>query len=403
MLALLPLLSALSAPAAEPTFTPAVQFRPRYAFDTGRDRAPGGEVSFVTHRARLGGTATLGDVSLRLVFQDVRAWGEELNTRRDFSADGIDLPIGVLSVSLGDVELRVGRDEIELFQERLVARAEWRQPGRHLDGGRALFTPEGASAEAAMMIVSDGDTFAFAAQDQVVADTGDALLGWVRGGIDRDGLLAQAIVLGDANQQVEGQELWRLTPGVHVEVGDGALKGQLEGYGQVGAVGDATTLAAWMVGARGTWAAADVALKPSVTLGYDGISGDADPADGRATTFNTLQGANHRYYGHIDIAMFSQGGIADGRGLHDARLDLAVKPAEAVTLKLDQHAFATMAGEAGLLATETDLHVVWKAAEGLTATAGGAAWLPLEDPTDPAELWAYVMLDAAWSGPTVGR
>ena len=402
MLTLIPLLSVLSASAADPTFTPAVQYRPRYAADTGRDRAAGGEVSFVTHRARLGGTAALGDVSVQLVFQDVRAWGEETNTRRDYSADGIDLPIGVLSWTVGDVELRVGRDEIAVFQERLVARSVWRQPGRHLNGGRAIFTPDGASAEAAFMIVAEGDSLAFDLQDQVVAGSGDALMGWARGGIDRDGLLAQAIVLGDSNRLVEGAELWRLTPGLHVEVGDGALQGQLEGYGQVGAVGDTTTLAAWMLGLRGTWVATDVALKPSVTVGYDAISGDADPTDDRNTVFNTLQGANHRYYGHIDIAMFSQGGIADGRGLHDARLDLAVKPAEGVTLKLNQHAFATMTG-GGMLATETDLHVVWKAAEGLTATTGGAAWLPLEDPTDPAELWAYVMLDAAWSGPTFGR
>ena len=94
----LQVLSTPLAHAADPQVLPEVQFRPRMEADTGRDFTAGqGDVVFVTHRARLGATVLWPRVSTRLVFADSRAWGEELDTRRDFAADGLDLPIGTFT------------------------------------------------------------------------------------------------------------------------------------------------------------------------------------------------------------------------------------------------------------------------------------------------------------------
>ena len=51
----------------------------------------------------------------------------------------------------------------------------------------------------------DGDTFAFSTQDQVVANTGDVTIGWLRGGLDREGARLHG-ASGRGVRLVEGPE-----------------------------------------------------------------------------------------------------------------------------------------------------------------------------------------------------
>ena len=406
---LLVLASVLSGSAAlgqeveAPVIVPEAQFRPRYEWDTGRDGVAGqGQVSYTTHRARLGATMMWDDFSVRLVFQDVRAWGEELDTRRDFSADGMDLAIGVFQWSLAEpLTLTVGREEVSLLDERLVARAGWRQPGRHFDGLRLTWDDDRWEVEGAAYIARDGSEFNFANTDQVRPGPGNQTLSWLRGGYATDTATAQALVVLDSRTEVEGSEIMRWTPGVFLKGQRGILKGRLEGYAQLGSVeGGDGDIRAWMVGAEGT-VSPDMGGKPSFTLGYDVLSGDSDPDDDTLEAFDAIRGANHRYYGHSDIAYFLQGGRSDNRGLHNPYLRVQGEAADKLTVRLDQHLFAPQQAQGGpaMIAAETDLEVRYQVHPALALSAGGSTWTPVGGNDGPTEGWMWLMLDVGGRGP----
>ncbi len=397
----LPLALAL---AADPSFTPEAQFRPRFEADSGRDFVAGtGNVAYITHRARLGGTLALGTVEARLVFQDVRAWGEETDTRRDFDGEGIDLGIGTVTWRPHDhVALVLGRQELSIHHERLIARANWRQPGRRFDGARLAWQDDSRVAEIGAFLVVDSDAFLFATQDQVVSTPGgDQTLWFARGGRETDTMTAQATVVVDSRQEVVDAEVLRITPGAFVEGSSGIWKGHVEGYGQLGTVaGGARSVQAGMVVASG-FVAPEVGTKPVIGLTYALLSGDGDPDDDVVTHFDTVRGANHRHYGNQDIATFFRGGAVGGQGLHDPFLTLAIRPMDTVQVKLDQHLFAPAAGDPWL-ALEPDLSAKVALHEALGLTVGASVWAQVSDPDLPLEQFAYLMLDAVLKGPKLG-
>ncbi len=406
---MLSLLTSLATPAAAadhaPVFIPELQYRPRFETDSGRDRLPGeGGVAYVTHRARLGASLRWGPVQTRIVFQDVRAWGEELDTRRDFSGDGIDLAIGTLTWTPSDRwALTLGREEVSLLDERLVARAGWRQPGRHFDGGRVTYADGRWAAEVAGYLVIDGDDFQFATQDQVEPGRGDQTLWWARGGLETQDSVAQLLATVDDRRQVENEEVFRVTPGVFVKHRQGPIRTRFELYGQFGSVlGGDVAVRAGLLGAQVAFAP-DWTASPSLTLSYDGMTGEGNGGDGVFTSFDTLRGANHRYYGNLDYAMYFRGGPATGEGLHDPHIGLGLRPTEAWSIQLDQHLMApAVARDEAWVALEPDLNVSFAPLDVLTITGGGAVWVEVHEPREPAEWFAYLMVDLNLRGPEIG-
>lgn len=396
-----------TAHAAEPEITPEIRFRPRLEADSGRDFTAGaGNVAFVTHRAQLGATIGWGPVSARVVFQDVRAWGEEADTRRDFAGDGIDLAVGTFTWRPHPhLTLVVGRDEVSLHEERLVARANWRQPGRRFDGARLIWEDGRWAAELAGFLAVDGDVRNFDTQDQVLPGTADQILAFARAGRQAEALTAQGVVVVDSRQEDPGNEVFRITPGAFVSGTRGPLRGHVEAYTQLGTrQGGAQRVSAWMLGVSATLAP-DHPTRPRLSLRYDALSGDRDPTDGVFTSFDTIRGANHRHYGHIDIATFFRGGGVEAQGLHDPHVELEVSPMPTLTFGLDQHLFAPAAvapGAARWIAVEPDLYARFEPHPAVTLSGGVSAWADLA-PRRPVELWAWCMLDVQLAGPTLRR
>jgi hypothetical protein len=397
-------LLASPAPAGEPVFTPELQFRPRFELDSGRDGDPSdGVVAFVTHRARLGASMEWGPITARLVVQDVRAWGEEIDTREDFSADGFDLAIGTLVWRPHDhVQLTLGREQVSLHDERLVAQARWRQPGRSFDGGRFTWANGTWAAEVAGYITIDGDNFQFDIQDQVEPARGDQTLSWVRGGLETEDTTAQLVVTLDDRRENEGNEVLRATPGFYLNGTRGIWSTQFDVYGQFGRIaGGDQAVRAGLVGVDLT-VAPDWPAAPRLSLAYDGMTGDGDLTDDVFTSFDTLRGANHRHYGILDYAVFFRGGPATAEGLHDPHLRVQLHPSETLAIHFDQHLFAPAVprGETWV-ALEPDLELFYRPYEVLTIRAGGSAWFEVGTPEAP-EWFGYLMIDVDLRGPEIG-
>lgn len=389
LLLCIPLASLAADPSPAVDFTPHAQVRPRVEMHTGKDGvSDNGNITMVTQRARLGATLASGDVKARIILQDVRAWGSELDTLGDPSADFFDAHEAWLRVGKAkNVQLTVGRQELALHEHRLIGTVDWAQQGRSFDAARVQGRTGDISGELAAALLAEGDLVGIEEKDSgLLIFRG----GWNPKADGKPGPnQADLVAIWDTNTALDRD---RQTVGVYAKGGNGAVKGRVEGYYQLGTVGTAD-IGAHMVGVSGTYTL-DVTGKPSLTLWYDRLSGDDDLTDGNLAAFDTLFATNHKFYGHMDIAAFAQGGAVDGRGLQDAAVKLAAKPAKGWKVNLDVHALmvaADQGGDAGL-GQEVDLWASYQATPHLGISAGGAMWLPATDLD--SDTWAWLQLDA---------
>lgn len=369
-----------------PSFDIALQVRPRMEFRSYQAADPDALAFAISERARVGLNLKLGPVTTFVQVQDVRIWGEEADTLKDFTAGGFDLHQGWLlwKVAPG-FRLQVGRQEINWQEQRLIGAVDWTQQGRSFDAAHLILGNEEKpwTAEAFVSVVGE--------KESAAAFWGkDAWLSGLRGGWGQKKSQVDVVYLMDTDGATER---YRHTAGLYARSGMGPLSGRLEGYVQAGNVGNSDILA-YMVGVQGTFAP-DVALQPQVTLWYDLLSGDSKPADSTLGAFATPFGTNHKFYGLMDIPCFTVACSADGQGLHDAALKLQIGPPKKWQLNLDAHLFALpspLSGQETILGEEVDLWGGVALRPGLGLKAGGSAFLR-SGGADP-EGWAWLMLDA---------
>jgi hypothetical protein len=385
---------ALTSLVAPPTFCQEVQVggqvRPRAEF---RDPTANGNDGFASMRVRAQVSATLPKhVRFLIQVQDVRFWGEESNTLSDFRADNFDLHQGyfeVRSAAEGGIGARIGRQEVNFGGQRLVGAVGWTQQGRAFDGLR------GSSQESWGTI----DVIAFKLAETTAPD------------IDHDaelvGAYAQVANIGGGSldfyglfNHESGQATTdQLTVGARLAGRVSGVVYRAEGTYQTGDRAD-VEVSAFMFGARvGT----TIGQTGSVTVWYDYLSGDDDPADDKIKVFDTLFATNHKFYGFADLFLnipVHTGGL----GLQDAALKGSVRPREDVTLNLDLHTFR-LAKDGGLgsqrLGEEIDFTGNYRFSPNLTATGGlsrvfsGEALEALGRLSDDMT-FAYLMLNATF-------
>ena len=370
----------ITAALAEPVvdLQPTLQVRPRIEAHTGKDGAAGGEALFVTQRSRLGLDATAGDVFGRVSVQDVRLWGTETSTIGDFVADAVDFHEAYLGWKPTEaLTIKAGRQEITFNEHRLVGSVNWTSQARSFDALKLSLDTGAFNADLAAVMMGE-NSGGLVDEDQVSV--------FLRAGVTPGD--ASAIDLISITDKQE--DFLRETVGVYAKGGTGILSGRIEGYGQLGNSGD-DAIMAWMVAAQGTLAP-ELAMKPKITLWYDLLSGDDDATDGTQSAFNTLYATNHKFYGHMDVMAFRLGAMADGRGLHDGALKLGLKPTDTLSLNLDAHVYAAMAGDDGLIGEELNLWLGVPLAKHLKLAAGGAG-LMYADGSD-MDLFGWLQLDA---------
>lgn len=383
----------LAAPVAAqaPDLTFAGQVRPR--FET-RKPVNGGWNSYTSMRVRAALNAVIDPrVRLFMQLQDVRLWGEEASTLTDYRADNLDLHQGYAEVSdlpwVGG-RLRAGRQEIGFGDERLVGRVNWSQQGRSFDG----LSYARAFGEQASL-----DLVAFkTAESSAPTQTADAsFLGAYTtiqttdaGVFDGYGFYNSASGAGGDRQGTVGGR-WLSAAG--------PFSWRAEASYQFGKRGGAD-VSAYMLGVEGTWGYRGGVA--GVTLWYDYLSGDANPA-GRVTVFSTLYATNHPYYGLYDLFTNIPTQTA-GLGLQDPAIKLFVRPAAGAIAHLDLHAFS--AAQRGFLTTrrladEADLALTYRVSPALGLSAGYAYVHPLDGIREIGTLtrdggWGWLMLNTSF-------
>ena len=349
-----------------PKFRVDGQFRLRFEAD---GRTAGVDPDFaVLSRVRIGGGVVLADwIDVYARIQDSRAWGDELNTLTDASADRLDLNEGYVVLGSGPgFRAKLGRQQVKIADERLVGAVDWTNTGRSLDGARLSGRAGQFDWSAFWMNIRERDSLlAIGLDPQLNQGINDD--GWLIGGFASTtigDLVAELTLLVDRKAVTE--ESYTTNLRVH-----GSSSGIL--YDGAGAWQTGPDRSAWFASGKlgYGWSGNSIAAQ------LDYLSGDPDPDDGETRAFNTLYATNHKFYGYMDyfLALPAQ---LDQAGLVDAMLRGAWGATPTTTVRVDLHRFWTAEernGETGL-GTELDLVGAWNVLPRANLAGGIGLFMP---------------------------
>ena len=315
--------------------------------------------SWLLNRFRLG--LAVKPVSWLKVYgqmQDVReAFSDRANIPGARGAEGDDeADLRQAYISLGDAKkfpllLTVGRQAISYGDNRLVADSKWGNFGRTFDAVRLRYEKPRFWVEGfAMRPVQikrhqfddsdSADNFGgvYLSTDYLGKQTTDFYF-FYRDKVDNQPDL-------DPTNKIDPQGAWNgpaarfATLGVRVKSTPDKLNGwdyTGEAVYQRGDVFQADRnsqrfdLNAFALHLSGGYTAKDLPWKPRLGLEYDFASGDSNPNDGNSESLQNLFPSNHDKYGFMDEFGW--------RNIHDARVQLNVKPIQKLDLEFDYHAF----------------------------------------------------------------
>lgn len=367
------MLGAMTADAADVTF--GGRIRPRYEHWNLQNSDAG----FINMLVRLQAKAKIDDNTSAFVqLQSNSRFGNSLQDSATFSPGAPAQPndsttdVGVhqayftLNNLFGaPIDLQVGRQEVILDGHRLFGNTVWTQGMQSHDAIRLTHSHDNMTLLYAFSKgaerAAQGDAGGIFANGGSTDDNDDldVHIGWAnfKGLLGKNSNTSAYLVLVDQDcataavcggQQLGSADFW--TIGARQAGGFGNISYRGEFYYQTGKSNLATPTGgngdydAFMIGLRAGYKANNVAMKPSITLWYDYLSGSdrADLAAGDQSDFRTLFDTGHKYYGLMDFFLGGPTGNGPSHpvgGLVDYAVKLSVQPMAKTTLKVDLHHF----------------------------------------------------------------
>jgi hypothetical protein len=280
-------------------------------------------------RTRLGlGVETVQNVKGFIQIQDSRSWGSEASVTAN--AANVDLHQGymdVLDLFAQPLDLRVGRQELQYGDQRLISPLDWNNVGRAWDGARLRWRGSNYTVDLFDTVVKEVNIAKrnghfwglYATCKAVPKHEFDA---YILGRDQRDGTVPNEVATSTGN-------LSDRTVGAR-------FKGAASGFDYTGEADwqfgrkAGQRVRAWAMAATGGYTL-DVAYKPRIGAEYDFASGDSDRTDGKLQTFDPLYPFGHSYQGYQDIFAWKNG--------HDFKGSVSVDPVADWRLQADFHHF----------------------------------------------------------------
>ena len=357
-------------------------------------------------RTRLGvAVKPLPDVTAFVQIQDGRNFGGENPSQgrgtMDASADQLDLHQAYFQVDdLFDapMSVRLGRQELQYGNERLIGVVAWANSGRSFDGAVLKLRTDAANV----------DLFAAQLVDVPGEPEGQALYGvWSVWPIFGGGSLEAFILLDNNTSDVTGgpdegkNQLVRYTPGLYLHGAGSGIDYALEAYYQGGKVSPASEaprqdIQAYLL-SGGIGYTFETEARPRLGALYTLISGDNENDD-TYKVFNTLFASNHGFYGYMDYFP----ALLNSYGLQDFGLSASTSITERFRLGLDFHHFMMAASielsdghELNVLGQEFDLTATYRYNRHFSIVGGASTFLPREAVEtiigDEQTYWFYLM------------
>ena len=352
-------------------------------------------------RARIKLTAKLADgVTAVFTPQAVGFWGENrqgLILGERTSAEGVSGETNnvnmheaymLLSNPFGieGAILKIGRQEVNIGNQRLVGAVGWSQAGRSLDGILAGYASDYGLAAVFYGKLND-TTSRFDAWVVPNSDAGDVnlLVATWQGKLKPFGIggtyeVTDIYVNGEQHPSVENINTiyGRVTP--VIDLGMAKAKVNVEAAFQSGEAANGNNYGGYFFSVGGGATFTDVAAKPSVFVGYDYYSGDDKVGDGDINAFWSVLPTAHKWLGFADQIwvgnFYKFNGIfpADGdEGITDLYVKLSAKPLPKVATLAHVHYFQTAEdnnNSGKTAATEVDLQAKYKYSKNLCLTLG---------------------------------
>ena len=342
---------ALTIPIGEDfTLTPSGQYMLRFRHHEGHDFVAGNNTNTFRHRARLGMEGMFKHrFGVFAQVQDVRLYGEEVNTLGDFSADGLDMHQAYARVFLIDeLEFRAGRQEIGWQNHRLIGTVGWIEQARSFDALRGIFTHDLVKAEAFFSRVGEDDAPTINPATGNPAHPSDRNVAATYVQLTPMPEVSPALVfVTNTDEDHDGSYTIGAFVSGKTEVG---FSYSAEGYYQFGdPIGPEDSRKAYMLGASAKMAI-DVATKPFIGMVFDWVSGDGNQTDTTVRAFDTLYATNHKFYGEMDFFL-NLPVHTQGRGLVDVAPQIGFKPIKGGLAQLTFHHFRAAADPPTVAAT----------------------------------------------------
>lgn len=369
------------------------QYRARFEYDENFDITDETSNEWFQQRARLGFNAAVGDqFAVHIEGQDVRVWSQEGTTDSDAPHFTMHQAFGQYFFS-EKANVKVGRQEIILSNERLVGNDDWKHNGRAFDGAHLALDLDSVGLHFAYLKLAERLNGAAAEQDAFVAYIAHS----AEDSFNIDGTY---ILWND-----DATDTTLHTLGFHAVGTYESFGWHGEAYYQAGTVGEDVDISAFLVslGADYTF---DVNWKPQIGLNLDHLSGDDGQDADKQNSFNTLFGSNSNFYGFQDFFLDfgSSSDSVSGKGLNDIHFFVRVNPTEKLNIELAAHHFSLPEdiNDETDLGLEFDLTVTCTANDYVTFTGGYSIFVPgtameynLSVPEDDGEneSWAYLMAD----------
>ncbi len=320
------------------------EIRPRSEFRNGFKKltdANSDAAFFIEQRSRLYFNFTNDKLAFNLTFQDVRLWG---NTAQIYKADPSLTNVYEAWGQYGftpNLALKVGRQELEYDNARILGDLSWAQQGRSHDLVKLVYKKENTS-------------FHFGAafnQEDVVSKAEPARLSSTFYGMGGNyktmqfawfnkklhGSTFSLLFLNNGVQNPTDSALhFSQTTGFFANHKLAGLKLEGEFYYQFGNNAAGSQLSAYLASARATLPTGSV----PITIGGDYLSG-TEAGSSKDQSFNPLYGTHHKFYGFMDY--FYVGNAHGSGGLTDIYFKTSCKVGEKLTLAADVHQFLSSA------------------------------------------------------------
>lgn len=384
--------SAASQAVPAPTYSISGQIRHRSETD-GKSFVPQSKaVSFHLLRSRVNILVKpIQDVSVFVQVQDARLFGGGNSAlargTMDGSAKALDFHQAYFSVNKlfsTPISVKLGRQELVYGNERLIGGVGWSNVGRSFDGAVISYSTDD-------VVFDLFGTKLVGSQTSTASENFRGIYSTLR--FFQPHLLdAFALFDDNTSQLLRGVDagkpkLARYTLGTYVRGKPNPIDYEFEIAYQGGktAVNDTSaraSIAAYLLSGSFGYTL-DPEKKLRIGVLYTRLSGDDDPADETARTFNTLFATNHKFYGYMDYFP----GIRPDFGLQDVALSLSMNLAANVGLAIDLHQFslerdAPIVDATGAkikkssIGQEIDLTVTVKYNANFSFVAGASAFVP---------------------------
>ena len=326
-----------------------LRFRPEFRVNADFNKAVDDTQSFYGQRIRLGVDAKMNpDLSAFLQIQDRRNWGDD-NVLTD-SGEALDFHqahVTLKNINGLPLDLKVGRQELNYGDQRLVGGFGWSNQGRAFDAIKLMYSHEIVDIDlwTAKVVEINSDTDASPKSSGQDTDFYGIYSTFKSNPVPDGNLQAYLLYKYEGATNLSEYTLGAKLAGKETRTGidyTGELAYQFGDNDQI-------DISAYALAIEGGYIIPNVAWSPRVALEYDYATG-SDSGD-EDNTFDNLYPTNHLRYGYMDYQSWMN--------MSDIALKVSAKPSDKCWLYLAYHMFS--------LAEEKDN---WYAANGATKLTG---------------------------------